>query len=136
MNPSDSKTTNETIRAAKNETIKRESNYISKVFSSTGNMISNFGNKAKIIPGYNHIFAYDIQDAFAKFIIADGKLKAYEMNSPYDLSGKDESTGASVAGGWTEGPMVIKRNGVYYLTYCGNHVWGYDSLCDLRQGVS
>jgi hypothetical protein len=23
---------------------------------------------------------------------------------------------------WTEGPMIIKRNGVYYLTYTGNHV--------------
>jgi uncharacterized protein YjdB len=24
--------------------------------------------------------------------------------------------------GWTEGPTVIKRNGVYYLTYTGNHI--------------
>lgn len=23
--------------------------------------------------------------------------------------------------GWTEGPQVIKEDGVYYLTYCGNH---------------
>lgn len=51
------------------------------------------------------------------------ELKAYEMSNPYDLSWKDKNIGASVAGGWTEGPMVIKRNGVYYLTYCGNHVW-------------
>lgn len=67
--------------AAKNETIKQDTGYISKVFSGTGDMISSIGNKAKIIPGYNHIFAYDIQDAFAKFVIADGKLRAYDMKA-------------------------------------------------------
>lgn len=25
-------------------------------------------------------------------------------------------------GGWTEGPYVLKRDGIYYLTYTGNHV--------------
>lgn len=67
--------------ASKNETIKQDTGYISKVFSGTGDMISSIGNKAKIIPGYNHIFAYDIQDAFAKFVISDGKLRAYDMKA-------------------------------------------------------
>ncbi len=67
--------------AAKNNTIENNKGYISKVFSGTGNIISSIGNKAKIIPGYNHIFAYDIQDAFARFVIADGKLKAYDMKA-------------------------------------------------------
>lgn len=67
--------------AAKNETLNKGTGYISKVFSGTGSMISSIGNQAKIIPGYNHIFAYDIQDAFAKFVIADGKLQAYDMKA-------------------------------------------------------
>lgn len=25
-------------------------------------------------------------------------------------------------GGWTEGPYILKRDGIYYLTYTGNHV--------------
>lgn len=63
--------------------------YISKVFSSTGKTISSIGNGAKFIPGYNHVFAYDIQDAHAKFAIADGKLKVYEMKAlGYNLNVK------------------------------------------------
>lgn len=63
--------------------------YVAKVFSGTGNAISRIGNEAKIIPGYNHIFAYDIQDAHAKFAIADGKLNIYEMKAlGYNLNVK------------------------------------------------
>lgn len=54
---------------------------------------------------------------------AEGDIAVKEMSSPSDLSAPDLSTGVSVSGGWTEGPMVIKKDGVYYLTYCGNHVW-------------
>jgi hypothetical protein len=33
--------------------------------------------------------------------------------------------------GWTEGPQVIKEDGLYYLTYCGNHYLskGYRIYC-------
>ncbi|MDC7230454.1 MAG: glycoside hydrolase family 43 protein [Sphaerochaetaceae bacterium] len=33
--------------------------------------------------------------------------------------------------GWTEGPQVIKEDGLYYLTYCGNHYLskGYRVYC-------
>lgn len=30
-------------------------------------------------------------------------------------------SGTSI-GGWTEGPYILKRDGIYYLTYTGNHV--------------
>lgn len=30
--------------------------------------------------------------------------------------------GGTSIGGWTEGPYILKRDGVYYLTYTGNHV--------------
>lgn len=63
--------------------------YIARVFSGTGEAISDIGNKAKIIPGYNHIFAYDIQDAHARFAIADGLLRIYEMKAlGYNLNVK------------------------------------------------
>lgn len=41
-----------------------------------------------------------------------------------DMLTIDEGTklnGVSL-GGWTEGPYMLKRDGVYYLTYTGNHV--------------
>ena len=45
------------------------------------------------------------------------------MSSPSKVN---TSAGKKIAcdmNGWTEGPMVVKYNGTYYLTYTGNHVW-------------
>ncbi|MBR5894215.1 MAG: hypothetical protein IKZ13_01585 [Akkermansia sp.] len=74
--------------AAKNqEESENSTGYIATVFSSTGDAISNFGNQAKNIPGYNHLFAYDLQNAHADFIIANGHLKAYKMKATgYNLN--------------------------------------------------
>lgn len=44
----------------------------------------------------------------------------YKMSSPSDIVGNG-SNAVSSMNGWTEGPSVIKYNGVYYMTYCGNH---------------
>ncbi len=78
---------------------------------------SNLGNS---IDG--HIFIDD-DGSWYFYHAAEGDLAVKIMTSPHDINGADLSTGVSVSGGWTEGPMVIKRDGVYYLTYCGNHVW-------------
>jgi hypothetical protein len=78
---------------------------------------SNLGNS---IDG--HIFIDD-NGSWYFYHAAEGDLAVKIMTSPHDLGGADMSAGVSVEGGWTEGPMVIKRDGVYYLTYCGNHVW-------------
>ncbi len=43
------------------------------------------------------------------------------MDGPLDVKSGTKLGGVSM-GGWTEGPFVIKRDGVYYLTYTGNHV--------------
>lgn len=66
------------------------------------------------------------------FIDNDGKwyfytagmngIVAYEMSSPYQVAEKGSTVGAYM-NDWTEGPMLIYYNGVYYLTYAGNHVW-------------
>lgn len=67
--------------AAKQQEKEQNTGAISNIFSGTGNAITNIGNQAKHIPGYNHIFAYDIQDAYAKFAIAGGHLRAYDMKA-------------------------------------------------------
>lgn len=45
-----------------------------------------------------------------------------EMKDPLtvDLSSKNLN---AYLNGWTEGSMIVKRNGNYYLTYTGNHVF-------------
>lgn len=63
------------------------------------------------------------------FIDDDGKWYFYwagyegiwgcEMPSPTEF-GKPVLTGAFLHG-WTEGPFVCKRDGIYYMTYTGNH---------------
>ncbi len=48
-------------------------------------------------------------------------IRIIQMND--DLSiGSSRTLDNTVLGGWTEGPYLLKRNGVYYLTYTGNHV--------------
>ncbi|MDR0505620.1 MAG: family 43 glycosylhydrolase [Dysgonamonadaceae bacterium] len=56
------------------------------------------------------------------------------MTSP-TVMGADFNTGASMNGGWTEGPTVIKRDGVYYLIYTGNHVISKGYRIDYAQGA-
>lgn len=75
--------------AAKEQTEKHETGAISNIFSGTGRTITNIGNTARHIPGYNHLFAYDIQDAHAKFAISKGHLRAYDMEAlGYNLNVK------------------------------------------------
>ncbi len=38
-----------------------------------------------------------------------------------NTSATPQLNGTSI-GGWTEGPYILKRDGIYYLTYTGNHV--------------
>ncbi|MDR1336921.1 MAG: family 43 glycosylhydrolase [Tannerella sp.] len=52
---------------------------------------------------------------------ADNSIIGCSMSSPTAI-GSDISLGARVGNGWTEGPTVFRRNGVYYLIYTGNHV--------------
>lgn len=63
------------------------------------------------------------------FIDDDGKWYFYwagdegiwgcEMKSPVSF-GEPVLTGAALCG-WTEGPFVCKKDGMYYMTYTGNH---------------
>jgi len=48
-------------------------------------------------------------------------IMARTMSDPYTI-GNGEKLNTSL-GHWTEGSMIIKRNGRYFITYTGNHVW-------------
>ncbi|MGU3566709.1 glycoside hydrolase family 43 protein [Paenibacillus sp. D51F] len=50
-----------------------------------------------------------------------GGIMAAPMSDPYTI-GAGEKLGASL-GHWTEGSMIVKRGGKYYMTYTGNHVF-------------
>ncbi len=54
-----------------------------------------------------------------------GALMGYYLNDNKTLNYDKGSFAipASVANAWTEGPTLFKRNGMYYTTYTGNHVW-------------
>ncbi|WP_261381412.1 family 43 glycosylhydrolase [Paenibacillus cremeus] len=50
-----------------------------------------------------------------------GGIMASPMTDPYTM-GPDKQLNASL-GHWTEGSTIIKRNGRYFITYTGNHVF-------------
>ena len=50
-----------------------------------------------------------------------GGIKIVQMNSPIEFGSSMGLSNSSV-GGWTEGPGIFKRDGIYYLTYTGSNV--------------
>lgn len=77
----------------------------------------------KITPNIGHAIDFSV------FIDDDGQWYAYwadddgilgcRMTSPTAF-GEPQYIGAFLHG-WTEGPFVVKRDGLYHLTYTGNH---------------
>lgn len=49
-------------------------------------------------------------------------IQAAPMEDPLTVAPDELPTGAYM-GGWTEGPTVFKRDGKYFMTYTGNHVF-------------
>jgi hypothetical protein len=86
--------------------------------SPTGPFTRITGNVGKVIDG--SVFIED--DGKWYFYHAEGNgLRGCAMSTPTAI-GASVELNASMLGGWTEGPCVIKRDGVYYLLYTGNHV--------------
>lgn len=48
-------------------------------------------------------------------------ITVHTMKSPTEVNQSGSNTGAYM-NGWTEGSMLIKHDGVYFITYTGNHV--------------
>jgi GH43 family beta-xylosidase len=89
-----------------------------KSSSPTGPFTAQTGNKVNGIDGDVFI---DDDGQWYFYSTGNGNIDVRLMSDPYTF-GEKLNTGA-VMNGWTEGPTVIKRNGKYYMTYTGNHVW-------------
>jgi len=90
--------------------------FVLKSNSPTGPFIKITGNVGHEIDG--SIFIDD--DGQWYFYWADDSgILGCKMKSPTEF-GEPVKTGAFMHG-WTEGPLVVKENGKYYMTYTGNH---------------
>lgn len=93
--------------------------YVLKSSSPTGPFVPVTENIGKKIDG-------------SVFIDDDGKWYFYHANSAGiqgcamenpTTFGQSVNLNAQMNNQWTEAPCLIKRNGIYYLLYTGNHVW-------------
>ena len=106
--------------------------YVLSSDSPTGPFTVITGNLGKSIDG--SIFIED--DGKWYFYHADGNgILGCPMTSPTSI-GADVNLNAKIGYGWTEGPTVIKRNGVYYLIYTGNHVISKGYRIDYAQNTT
>ena len=53
------------------------------------------------------------------------KINLYTLSDTLTSTTPIDDIDVSVDSRWTEGPTIFKRNGIYYLTYTGNHVLDY-----------
>ncbi|MBB3128365.1 hypothetical protein FHS19_003019 [Paenibacillus rhizosphaerae] len=92
--------------------------YVLRSESPTGPFTVQTGNLGHSIDG--NVFIDD--DGKWYFYHANGEgILAATMPTPTTI-GNSVNTGASM-NGWTEGSTLFKRNGEYYMTYTGNHVF-------------
>ncbi|TLS51842.1 carbohydrate-binding protein [Paenibacillus antri] len=89
-----------------------------KSSSPIGPFTAQTGNTVDGIDG--HVFIDD-DGKWYFYSTGSGNINVRPMSDPYTF-GEPSNTGAAMRG-WTEGPTVIKRNGKYYMTYTGNHIW-------------
>jgi len=90
--------------------------YVLKSESATGPFLKVTGNVAHNIDGSVFI---DDDGKWYFYWADDSGILGCEMKSPTEF-GASINTGAYMHG-WTEGPLVIKENGMYFMTYTGNH---------------
>ncbi|GAA0524972.1 family 43 glycosylhydrolase [Chitinophaga japonensis] len=93
--------------------------YVLSASSPTGPFSVQTGNLGYSIDG--SVFIDDNAQLYFTYAGGSG-IRGAAMSSPLSIG-----TGSTISGtslnGWTEGSTLFKRNGVYYLTYCGNHVF-------------
>lgn len=93
--------------------------YVLKSDSPTGPFVPVTGNLGKKIDGSTFID----DDGKWYFYHADGTgIQGCAMVNPTTF-GQSVNLNAQMNNQWTEAPCLIKRNGLYYLLYTGNHVW-------------
>jgi len=94
--------------------------YVLKSDSPTGPFLAVTDNFGLSIDG--NVFIDD--DGSWHFYTAGYKgIMAYPMSAPDRIDAENGIKTNTSMNGWTEGSMILKYNGIYYMTYCGNHVW-------------
>jgi len=106
--------------------------YVLSSDSPTGPFTVVTGNIGKSIDG--SVFIED-DGKWYFYHAGDNGILGCPMNSPTSI-GADYDLNAKTGYGWTEGPTVIKRNGVYYLIYTGNHVLSKGYHIDYAQNTT
>lgn len=98
---------------------KGSGHYILEAMKPTGpfNIVSD--NYGLLIDG-----SYFVDDDGKQYMLRAGHkgIVIHSMPSPYDIDVNGTTISEAYLNYWTEGPMIIKRNGLYYLTYTGNHL--------------
>lgn len=96
-----------------------QGHYALQAESPTGPFTLITGNEGRNIDG--DVFIDD--DGQWYFLTSGGTcITRYAMTSPSSFGAEQPVTAASMFNSWTEGPMVVKHDGLYYMTYTGNHV--------------
>lgn len=90
--------------------------YVLKSESATGPFYKITGNFGHSIDGSVFI---DDDGKWYFYWADDSGILGCEMKSPTEF-GTPVNTGAFL-NGWTEGPLIVKENDIYYMTYTGNH---------------
>lgn len=98
---------------------KGDGHYILKADSPKGPFTVETGNLGLTIDG--NVFSDDDGSLYFYYAGNAGGIKGRRMSGPLSINGPQILTGAFLDG-WTEGSTVFKRNGVYYMTYTGNHI--------------
>ena len=94
--------------------------YVLKSDSPTGPFVAVTRNFGLSIDG--NVFIDD-DGSWYFYSAANDGIMVYTMSAPDKVN---SSSGVKIPcdmDGWTEGSMIVKHNGIYYMTYTGNHVW-------------
>ena len=94
--------------------------YILKSESPTGPFLAVTDNLGLSIDG--NVFIDDDGSWYFYSASYDG-IMVYPMSAPDKIESSQGKLIALDMNGWTEGSMIVKHNGTYYMTYTGNHVW-------------
>lgn len=92
--------------------------YIFESDSPTGPFIRKSNNLGMSIDGT--IFVDDDGQFYFAHAGANG-IEIHKITNCFDFE-EGKIINSAYLNGWTEGPQIIKINGNYYLTFCGNHV--------------
>lgn len=96
-----------------------QGHYVFTSSSPTGPFVRQTGNIGYQIDGSVFVDV-DAQPWFSHAFLG---IQMFRMNSLLDPGRRQVPVRESFMGGWTEGSMVTRRGPLYFLTYCGNHLF-------------